>query len=169
MGFKLAGLAINENFKGNQSEVFRILNIGDYKFAGESRFHDAWRFFEDNEVGIGFFDKGTFVSAGTTLTTNIKLLKEASKARAILAFYMYDTTGTYCFDYYEAGKWVRSKWFSDSDANIDGSDNFGELLAGERDEGDEQTVIFNLISQMLGMSIWDIDRKESDPVLLFQR
>jgi hypothetical protein len=157
MGFKLAGLAINENFKGNQSELFRILNLGDYKFVKECRFHDAWHFFEEDEVGIGYFGTGTFISGGTTLVTNSPLLKKASETRAILAFYIYDTTSTYCFDFFEAGKWVRSKWFSDSDPNIDGSDNFGKLLPGEKGEGDEQTIIFNLISQILGMRIWDID------------
>jgi hypothetical protein len=131
--------------------------------------NETWHFYEEDEVAIGFFGTGTFISAGTTLVTNSPLLKKASEACAILAFYIYDTTGTYCFDYFEAGKWVRSKWFSDSDANIDGSDNFGKPLPGERGEADEQTIIFNLISQMLGIRIWDIDREESDPALLFQR
>ena len=92
--------------------------------------------------------------------TNDKLLKNASANLSILAFYINDTTSTYCFDFYSKGEYLRRKWISYSDKNIDSSENFGELLSAEKEEEDDLDIIFKLISSILGKGFYEIEEIE---------
>jgi hypothetical protein len=168
MGFKLTGIAIDKNFEKDLAELFGLLNISDFSFEKNSTFdEETFDILDDDNISIGFFGKGTFISTGIELMTNDELLKSASKNQRIASFYVSDTTSTYCFDYYFKGEYLRKKWISHSDKNIDSSDNFGEPLPCEKDADDDLDNVLNVISFMLGKNFYEIE--ESAPMSRFEK
>ncbi len=161
MGWKLSGIIINKNFENNIVELFSLLQLQDFDLEKESSFkEETSQFKDDNKLSIGFFGNGTYLSTDVHLLTNDNLLKAASSGLTILAFYIYDTTSTYCFDWFSNGQYLRRKWISHSDKNIDSSENFGDLLLIEKQEDDDLDIIIGLISSLLGKSFYDIDEDE---------
>lgn len=162
MGWKLSGLAIDKDFSQNPERLLALLNINNFILVRESTFEEETADYYENEaIGVTFFEKGSFLSAGFNLITDSDLLTKASLNQRIIAFYINDTTSTYCFDFYSDGKYIRSKWFSSSDPGIDTSTNFGELLEEEKQETDELEIIFNLIGAIIGKRFYDIEEEAS--------
>lgn len=155
------GIAIDKNYSNNHNELFDLLGIKNPKLEREITWEDGTiDFWEDNNIAIGFFEKGTFISSDTQLIADDELLRTASKNKSILAFYGYDTTSTYCFDFFQKGQHIRKKWFSHSDDNIDQSENFGDLLEPEKIDDDHLETIFNLIGDILGKRFYNIGEEE---------
>lgn len=97
MGWKLTGIAIDENFARDFRELFELLNIENFKFEKNSSFEEeTFEILENDRVSFGFFGQGTLLSTGIDLMTNDELLKKASINHRIIAFYVNDTTSTYC-------------------------------------------------------------------------
>ena len=161
MGWKLAGIAINKNYSDNLQKLFDILGIENPKLKKQIDFEDGTSdFLEDGNITVGFFGNGTFISSDFTLMTNDKVLTTASINKKICAFYIYETTGTYCFDYFENGKYLRKKWYSDSDEGIETVDNFGNELEVEKTETDPMEIVLNLIGEIIQKRFDDIDEQE---------
>jgi hypothetical protein len=161
MGWKLSGIVINKNFENDIAELFNLLQLEDFELEKESSFEEETSHFkDDNKLSIGFFGSGTYLSTDIHLFTNDKILKEASSDLTILAFYIYDTTSTYCFEWFSKGEYLRKKWISYSDKNIDSSENFGDLLPIEKQEEDDVDIIIGLISSLLEKDFYDIDEAE---------
>lgn len=168
MGFKLTGIVIDKNFEKDLPELFELLNINDFAFEKDSTFdEESFDILEDENLSIGFFGKGTFLSTGITLMTSDELLKAASKNHRIASFYVNDTTSTYCFDYFYKGEYLRKKWISHSDKNIDSSSNFGEQLPCEKDTDDDLDNALNVISFVLDKNFYEID--EDAPMIRFEK
>ena len=158
MGWKLTGIVIDKNFEKDLVELFNLLDLDDFDLEKETTFEDERsEMLENDKLAVGFFGNGTYLSTGVDLMTNDKLLKSASTNLTILAFYINDTTSTYCFDFYSKGEYLRRKWISHSDKNIDSSENFGELLSAEKEEEDDLDIIFKLISSLLDKSFYEIE------------
>ena len=98
--------------------------------------------------------------------TNDVLLSKISLYGKIISFYVDDTTDTYCFDFYENGKYLRKKWISVSDKGIDSSDNFGGLLVEEKDENDHFEIIIKIISSVIGIRFYEI--AENKPMFRYK-
>jgi len=161
MGWKLTGIVIDKNFENDLVELFTLLELTDFDLERETTFEEEiTQMLEDENVAIGFFGKGTYLSTGVTLVTNDELLKNASKDVSILAFYVNETTSTYCFEFYSDGNYLRRKWVSYSDKNIDSSENFGDLLPSEKEEEDDLEIIFKLITSLLGKNFYEIEEDE---------
>jgi hypothetical protein len=142
--------------------------LEDFDLEKETTFEaETLEMLEDLYLSIGFFGSGTYLSTGVELLTNGELLKEASTNFSILAFYINDTTSTYCFDFFSKGEYLRRKWISYSDTNIDSSENFGELLSTEKEENDDLEIIFKLISSLLKKPFYDIG--EDDQMFRFTK
>ncbi len=161
MGWKLAGIVIDKNFEKDLAGLFDLLNITEFELEKDSTFEDeVFEILETDILSIGFFGNGTFFSTGVELMTNERLLRNASTHYKIVAFYVNETTSTYCFDYFSKGEYLRKKWISYSDKNIDSSENFGEMLSVEKDEDDDLNIIFKLISSLLGKDFYEIEESE---------
>ena len=161
MGWKLTGIVIDKNFENDLVELFNLLELDDFDLEKETTFEDETsEMLENDNLAVGFFGNGTYLSTGVDLMTNDKLLKNASTNLTILAFYVNDTTSTYCFDFYSKGEYLRRKWISYSDENIDSSENFGELLSAEKEEEDDLDIIFKLISSLLDKGFYEIEEGE---------
>jgi hypothetical protein len=161
MGWKLAGIAINKNYSDNHQKLFDILGIKNPKLKQQIDFENGTSdFCEDGNITIGFFGNGTFISSDVTLMTNDNVLTTASIDKKICAFYIYETTGTYCFDYFENGKYLRKKWYSDTDEGIETADNFGKELEVEKTETDPMEIALNLIGEIIQKRFYDIDEQE---------
>ncbi len=161
MGWKLAGIAINKNYSDNHQKLFDILGINNFQLKKQTDFEAGTSdFCEDGKITIGFFGSGTFISSDFKLMTNDTLLTAASIDKKICAFYIYETTGTYCFDYFENGKYLRKKWYSDSDEGIETADNFGDELDVEKTETDPMEIALNLIGEIIQKRFYDIDEQE---------
>ena len=99
MGWKLMGLAINKNSTRNLDEIFKNLGIIEPRLKREIDFETAYtKFWEKDNIAIGFFDFGTLLFCDINLITDDNLLINASVNKKILAYYVYEITGTYCFD-----------------------------------------------------------------------
>ena len=161
MGLKLSGIVINKNFESDITELFSLLSLEDYDLQKETTFEvETSQIMENDNLSIGFFGNGTYLSTDVHLLTNDNLLKSASSNLTIIAFYINDTTSTYCFDWFTNGEYLRRKWISYSDKNIDSSENFGEILPAEKKESDYLDIIFDLISLLLDKSFYEIDEGE---------
>ena len=155
------GIAMDKNYSDDHNSLFKLLGIRNPKLEKEITWEDGTiDFWEKNNIAVGFFENGTFISSDTEIMADEELLRVASKDKRILAFYCYETTDTYCFEYFQNGQHIRRKWFSDSDDNIDQSENFGTLLAPEKIDDDHLETIFNLIGSILGKPFYDIDLEE---------
>lgn len=167
MGWKLAGLAIKKNFSDRIPDLFNLLQANAFTLIEASTFEEqSVRIFEDNEIAVGFFGGGSLVFTGIEIITNDKVLKAASVASSILAFYINDTTGTYCLDYFENGEHVICNWASSGDPNINGSSNFGKIPLSCNGVDDLDTV-FNFIGQQLGQRFYEIE--EESPMLYYRK
>lgn len=161
MGWKLTGIIIDKNFENDLAGLFSLLELEDFDLERESTFEaETLEMLENENLSVGFFGKGTYLSTGVNLMTNDKLLKNASLNLTILAFYINDTTSTYCFDFYSKGEYLRKKWLSYSDKNIDSTENFGEFLSVEKSEDDDTEIIFKLASSLLGKDFYEIEENE---------
>jgi len=161
MGWKLTGIVIGKNFEKDLVGLFDLLQLDDFDLEKETTFEDETsEMLENDNLAVGFFGNGTYLSTGVDLMTNDKLLKSASTDISILAFYVNDTTSTYCFDFYSKGEYLRRKWVSYSDKNIDSSENFGELLSAEKEGEDDLNIIFKLISSLLDKGFYEIEENE---------
>jgi len=161
MGWKLTGIVLDKNFEKDLVGLFTLLELNDFDLDKETTFEEETSEMLENEnLAVGFFGNGTYLSTGVDLMTNDNLLKIASNDISILAFYVNDTTSTYCFDFYSKGQYLRRKWVSYSDKNIDTSENFGELLLAEKEEGDDLEIIFRLISSLLDKGFYEIEESE---------
>jgi hypothetical protein len=158
MGFKLAGIAINKDFSKDLTSLLKILAIENFVLDDKSTFDEEnLEILEDNFFSVAFFEKGTFLSTGITLMTNDTVLAKASLNHKIVAFYINENSSTYCFDFFENGSYIRKKWISLADKNIDSSDNFGELLEQEKAEKDNLEIIFEIISSVIGKEFYEIE------------
>ena len=167
MGFTLCGLAVEKNFSYDIGSLLGHLNIRNNKALGESTFDEInLKISDDDRIAVGFFGNGTLLMTGIEFMTNDKLLTVFSADQSIVAFYINDITSTYCFDFYRNGECVRKKWISLSDEGIDSTDNFGLILEVEKLEGDDQGVIFKLISSLLGVDFFEIE--EDAHMLVFE-
>ncbi len=161
MGWKLTGVVIDKNFENDLAELFALLELEDFDLEKESTFeNETLEMLENENLSVGFFGKGTYLSTGVNLMTNDKLLKSASSNLTILAFYINDTTSTYCFDFYSKGEYLRRKWISYSGKNIDSTENFGEFLSIEKSEANDTEIIFKLISSLLDKDFYEIEEDE---------
>src|SRR4051812_13081284 len=132
MGWKLSGIVIDKNFENDISDLFSLLHLEDYNLERETTFEDETSEMLDySNLSVGFFGKGTYLSTDVHLLTNDSVLKSASSNLTIIAFYINDTTSTFCFDWFSNGEYLRRKWISYSDKNIDSSENFGDMLPAE--------------------------------------
>jgi len=162
MGFRLCGIAVDKNFSGKFPILFKRLNIGNYKALGEIGFDDLTRHIsEDDRIAVGFFGKGTLLMTGIQLMTNDALLSAFSTKQSVVAFYIDEVTSTYCFDFYRDGQYLRKKWISLTDKNIDSSDNFGPFLEIEKSESDNLEVIYKLIGSLLNIDFYEIEEDAS--------
>jgi hypothetical protein len=167
MGWKLAGIAMSESYENRFADLSTLLDLDDFTFDQASQFEEQrLGFVEDDEFVIGFFGTGTLLFCGTTLMTNDALLQRASVTGKVLAFYVYDTTSTYCFDYFENGRKLITKWVSYCDKNIDSSANFGVIPPTCKVEDDGETI-FNMIGYVLGKHFYKIG--EEEPVSCYKR
>jgi hypothetical protein len=161
MGWKLTGIVIDKNFENDLVELFNLLELEDFDLEKETTFEsETSEMLQNDNLAIGFFGNGTYISTGVDLMTNDKLLKSASTNLTIIAFYVNDTTSTYCFDFYSKGQYLRKKWVSYADKNIDSSENFGEFLSAEKKEEDDLEIIFKLISSLLDKDFYEIEEGE---------
>ena len=161
MGWKLSGIVINKNFENNITELFSLLGLEDFDLENESTFEEETSEMLDvDNLSVGFFGNGTYLSTDVNLMTNDSLLKSASSNLTIIAFYINDTTSTYCFDWFLNGEYLRRKWISYSDKNIDSSENFGEMLTAEKNENDDMNIIIDLVSSLLDKNFYDINEGE---------
>ena len=161
MGWKLTGIVINKSYDKNIIGLFDLLDILDFDLVKDSTFEEEIsQILENDKLSIGFFGSGTFLSTGIELMTNEEVLKKASSNQNLLAFYVNETTSTYCFDYFSNGQYLRRKWISYSDNNIDSNSNFGDKIQIEKDEEDDMEIIFKLIGQLLGKGFYEIDEGE---------
>ena len=112
MGWKLMGLAINKNYSRNLDEIFKNLGIIEPRLKREIDFETAYtKFWEKDNIAIGFFDFGTLLFCDINLITDDNLLINASVNKKILAYYVYEITGTYCFDLFALVQYLNSKIF----------------------------------------------------------
>jgi hypothetical protein len=161
MGWKLAGIAINKNYSDNHQKLFDTLGIKNPKLKKQMDFEDGTsEFLEDGNIIVGFFGNGTFISSDTTLMTNDDVLTIASLNKRICAFYVYETTSTYCFDYFENGKYIRRKWYSDTDESMVPENNFGDELDIEKTDTDPMEIVLNLIGDIIQKRFYDIDEQD---------
>jgi len=97
--------------------------------------------------------------------TNDLILKSASLTCNILAFYVNDTTSTYCLDYFEKGEHTISKWVSYGDPNIDGASDFG-TIPPDCIKPDALETVFGFIGKILGQGFYQIE--EDAPMLHYK-
>lgn len=162
MGWSLSGLVINKTFDKDSKKVLDFLKIKDSQKAIRISFEEAsTHFWPDEKIVIGFFGKGTLIFSGIALMTDEERLTNASKTGDILSFYINDNNATYCFDYYSQGSYLRRKWVSETDEDVNKTGSMGELLSFENIDEDPQEEAFKAIEQIMGQSFYEISEEEA--------
>ncbi|MEH0155076.1 hypothetical protein V6R21_13100 [Limibacter armeniacum] len=152
MGFNIAGVVINKNYKDNLNQLNEDMGL-DFSKAEEITFEVAssnWK--EEGICDAYFCEMGTILFMnhencleGTSITNGIN----------VFTFAMSEVTMTFLFSYYEGELLVREFMAHEGEKE----NELGEPLPSEAGT-DESGATFNQIGAVLGKSFWDIDLAE---------
>ena len=68
MGWKIMGIAMDKNYSDDHNSLFKLLGIRNPKLEKEITWEDGTiDFWEKNNIAVGFFENGTFISSDTEI------------------------------------------------------------------------------------------------------
>ncbi len=149
MGFNIAGLLINKNYKNNLNELEEIIGeklIFDKEVVFEEG-SENWK--EANYCDIYYSEKGTLIF----LSMERSGFEFYAKENDTLSFVLSEMTMTFSVNYVKKGKLIRSIVESEGDL----LENEGTPLEFEKSEDDKSELIYYLFEKTLGESFYDID------------
>ena len=149
MGFNIAGVVLDENYKGRELEVAKDLGW-DLEFVGEISFEEASENWKDESICDFYFsEKGTLIFTSFEDATQAY----AIKGREVLTFCLSEMSMNFIINYSKSHEVVRSLIVSEDTIELDE----GAPLPEEKDEDDMSEVIRQCISNTLGEKWDDID------------
>lgn len=149
MGFNISGIAINKNYKDKLPEPARSIDLS-LAFDSEITYEEAagnWK--EDGICDIYFSDKGTLLFLPMDNCTD----GYAVKGQTVLTFALSETSMAFNLNYYKNDRFVREAMEFDGDRVTDE----GDPLPQENEEINVSGLAFQLIQEILGQKIEEID------------
>lgn len=151
MGFNIAGIAINRNYRGREKELQEKLGI-DLEFVEAITLEEASRNWKDE----GLFDI-CFVGNATIIFTNHNDCHEAYMMEEdnVLTFAIAEVSDAYLFAYSENAVEKRSYMSVDGMVTED-----GEPIFAEGNEEEPTDIVLKTIDDMIGSPFFDFDLSE---------
>ncbi|MDR2221777.1 MAG: hypothetical protein LBE34_03455 [Flavobacteriaceae bacterium] len=152
MGYNIAGVVIDKNYRDQIEELEQILNkklveteVIDFKGASEN-----WK--EDDLCDIYFTEQGTLVFLSTE---NASTTFSATNQR-VMSFVLTEVSMSFYISYTQNRFLLRKVLETEGEI----VESKGELLDFEEGESDKSELIYHLMEELLDVSFWDIDLEE---------
>lgn len=149
MGFNIAGVVVNDNYKRREKELAGQLGW-DLEFVGEITFEEASANWKDEGIYDFYFsDNGTLIFTAFEEVIDAYSLKDHN----VLTFCLSEMSMSFILHYSEGHNVKRSLIVSEDKVDMDE----GEPLPEEKDGNNMSEVIWHCIDSTLGEKWNDID------------